>query len=107
MPQVVTPAGRVLPLDRERGYTATNYVVQSTARDVLANAILELESAGLGDYLLLPIHDEVLCQVPTADAAEIAAEVARVMSVPFGDLTLAAEAEVYGTSWGHGYGATS
>jgi DNA polymerase I len=106
-PQVITPAGRVLPMDRERSYTATNYVVQSTARDVLANAILELEAAGLGEHLLLPIHDEVLCQVPTADAAEIAAEVARVMTVPFGNLTLTAEAEVYGPSWGHGYGATA
>jgi DNA polymerase-1 len=106
-PQVITPAGRVLPMDRARTYTATNYIVQSTARDVLANAILELEAAGLGQYLLLPIHDEALCQVPTEHAAELAQQIADVMTVPFGALTLTAEAEVYGPSWGHGYGATT
>lgn len=104
-PQVTTPAGRVLPLDRWRLYAATNYVVQSTARDVLANALLELDEAGLGDYLLLPIHDEVLAQAPAADAQEIANEIAKVMTVPFGAVSLDAEPEVYGTSWGHGYGA--
>jgi DNA polymerase-1 len=106
VPEVVTPAGRHLPMDRDRLYSATNYMVQSTSRDVLANAILELEAAGLGDHLLLPIHDEVLAQAPIAEAAEVAQAIAEVMTVPFGDLTLTAEPEVYGASWGHGYGAT-
>ena len=105
VPEVVTPAGRHLPLDRDRYYSATNYMVQSTARDVLANSLLELEAAGLGDYLLLPIHDEVLAQAPVADAADIAKHIAEAMTVPFGPVMLTAEPEVYGPSWGHGYGA--
>ena len=107
VPEVVTPAGRVLPLDRWRLYAATNYMVQSTARDVLANSLLELRAAGLGEHLLLPVHDEVVWQAPAADADEVGREIQKVMTVAFGDVTLNAETDIFGASWGHGYGATS
>jgi DNA polymerase I len=107
VPQVVTPAGRVLPLDRWRLYAATNYMVQSTARDVLANAMVELKAVGLGEHLLLPIHDEVLWQAPADIANEVGREIQKVMTVPFGDVILDAETDMFGPSWGHGYGATS
>ena len=103
---VVTPSGRELPLDRDRLYSATNYVVQSTARDVLGQALIDLDNAGLTQYVNLPIHDEVLGQAPIADAPEIVREIERVMTMPFMDLVeLTAEGEIYGPSWGHGYGA--
>lgn len=105
--EVVTPAGRHLPLDRDRLYAATNYVVQSTARDLLAQAIVDLFAAGMGDYLLLPIHDEVLAQAPEGEAEEFAAELGRVMGSEFYGVAIVAEPEVYGRSWGHGYGADS
>ena len=105
---VTTPSGRVLPLDRDRTYAAVNYVVQSTARDVLAEALLNLEKAGLGDFMLLPVHDEVVGQAPTEDVEEVCREVANVMSVDFlGRVHLEAEGDVYGPSWGHGYGAVA
>src|SRR5690606_34093468 len=44
--EVVTPTGRRLPLDRDRTYAATNYICQSTARDVIAQAILDIHDAG-------------------------------------------------------------
>lgn len=103
--EVVTPSGRHLPLDRDRLYSATNYVVQSTARDLLAQAIVDLFDAGLGDHLLLPIHDEILAQAPAADAADVVAEIGRVMERDFFDLRITSDSEVYGPSWGHGYGA--
>ena len=80
---------------------------QSTARDVLANAMVELKAAGLGEHLLLPIHDEVLWQAPADIADEVGREIQRVMTVPFGDVTLDAETEGPWASWGQGYGSTS
>lgn len=103
--EVVTPSGRHLPLDRDRLYAATNYVVQSTARDLLAQAVVDLFDAGLGDHLLLPIHDEILAQAPTADAAEVVAEIGRVMDGDFMGVRITSDPEVVGPSWGHGYGA--
>lgn len=105
--EVVTPTGRILPLDRDRLYSATNYVVQSTARDLLAQALVDLEDAGLGDHLLLPVHDEVIFQAPVADAEEVAHEIARVMGSVFYGVAIEADPEVYGPTWGHGYGATA
>lgn len=103
--EVVTPSGRHLPLDRDRTYSATNYMVQSTARDVLAEALLDMFDAGLGDYLLLPVHDEVIAQAPAAEAADVVHEIARVMDRDFYGVPIVSDPEVYGPSWGHGYGA--
>lgn len=103
--EVITPAGRHLPLDRDRLYAATNYVVQSTARDLLAQALVDCFAAGLGDHLLLPVHDEIVAQAPEADAEDFARELGTVMGRDFYGVAIVAEPEVYGRSWGHGYGA--
>ena len=103
--EVVTPSGRHLPLDRDRLYAATNYVVQSTARDLLAQAIVDVFDAGLGDYLLLPVHDELITQAPTAEAEEVNREIGRLMESDFMGVRIESDVEVYGPSWGHGYGA--
>ena len=102
--EVVTPTGRHLPLDRDRTYAATNYVVQSTARDVLAQAVVDLFDKGLGQYTLLPIHDEVLGQAPVKEADEIVNEIRKVMERDFFGIPLAADASVYGSTWANGYG---
>ncbi|QIG58517.1 DNA polymerase I [Arthrobacter phage DrSierra] len=103
--EVITVSGRHLPLDRDRLYSATNYVIQSTARDVLAQAIVDLFDAGLGDYLLLPIHDEILAQAPEKEAAEVAEELGRIMSGMFYGVPLSSTGEVTGRNWGAAYGA--
>lgn len=104
--EVVTLSGRHLPLDKDRIYAATNYVVQSTARDLLAQAIVDIFDAGMGDYLRLPVHDELIAEAPEAEAADVIHEIGRLMETPdFFGVPIAAEAEVYGPSWGHGYGA--
>lgn len=101
--EVVTPSGRHLPLDRDRLYAATNYVVQSTARDLLAQAIVDLFDKGLGDHLLLPVHDELLAQAPTGEAEEVIREIGRVMESDFYGVPIESDPDVYGPSWGHGY----
>lgn len=103
--EVLTPIGRRLPLDRNRLYAATNYIVQSTARDVLCSAMLDLEEAGLWQYAVLPIHDEVLFLLPEDEAEELVKRIEDVMSFDFFGVFLKAEGEIDGPSWGHAYGA--
>ncbi|MEU4568640.1 DNA polymerase [Micromonospora sp. NPDC023956] len=103
--EVITPSGRHLPLDRDRLYAATNYVVQSTSRDLLAQAIVDLFDAGLGGHLLLPVHDELIAQAPRESAEEVVREIGRVMESTFYGVKIESDPEVYGASWGHGYGA--
>lgn len=103
--EVVTPIGRRLPLDEDRLYAATNYMVQSTARDLLAKAVIRLFEAGLGDYLLLPVHDELLGQAPAEDAEAIVNEIGTVMCSTFQGVEILTSPKVLGPSWGHGYDA--
>ncbi|MFJ3588626.1 DNA polymerase [Streptomyces sp. NPDC090231] len=100
---VWTPVGRRLPLDRDRVYAATNYMVQSTARDVLCQALLDMDDKGLTDYLLAPVHDEVLGCAPDDIAEDIAREVGETMTMDFFGVPLDSDPEVTGRSWGSGY----
>jgi len=102
---VETATGRKLPLDRSRIYAATNYTVQSTARDIFAQGVLDLDAAGLGEYLLLPMHDESIYEVPKEDATELCNEITKVMSMRVLGVDIDADGAIYGASWGHGYGA--
>lgn len=95
--------GRYLPLDHGREYAAVNYSVQSIARDLLAQALIDLSSAGLDDYLLLPVHDEILFQAPVDIAQEVAHTVGETMSGMFIDVPISATGELYGKTWADGY----
>lgn len=95
--------GRFLPLDSGREYAAVNYSVQSIARDILAQALIDLSSAGLDDYLLLPVHDEILFQAPVDIAKDVAHTVGNVMSGVFIDVPISATGEIYGKTWAEGY----
>lgn len=106
--EVITPSGRRLPLDRKRLYAATNYMVQSTARDILAEALLRLDERGLTDYLRLPVHDEVVFVAPAADAQDIGREIQTAMAVEdFYGVPLTTDLEIGGRTWGSLYGAAA
>ncbi|WP_406324038.1 DNA polymerase [Streptomyces niveus] len=100
---VWTPVGRRLPLDRDRVYAATNYVVQSTARDVLCQALVDMDDKGLTEYLLLPIHDEALGCAPDDIAEDVAREIGASMAMDFFGVPLDTDPEVGGRSWGSLY----
>lgn len=104
--EVVTPFGRHLPLDRDRAYACVNYAVQSTARDLIAKALLAVEDAGLGHHVLLPVHDELIVTAPKEDAQDVVREIGRLMESTFMGVAIESDPEVYGPSWGHGYGYT-
>ncbi|MGW2860817.1 DNA polymerase [Streptomyces sp. NPDC001205] len=101
----VSATGRRLPLDRDRTYAVTNYACQSAARDVLGQAMLDMEGAGLLEYMRLPIHDEILASAPREDAADVAREFERCMTMSLYGVPIVAEAEIGGRSWGSLYGA--
>lgn len=106
---VTTLSGRTIPITRFNGqlkaYTGTNYVVQGSAYDLMAEALYEIARRGLGGHVMLAVHDEL---VVDADPA-VVAEVAEIMATPparlvehVGDLplTLRAEPEPLGDRWG-------
>lgn len=99
---IITPTGRVLPVDRDRSYSALNYVIQSTARDVFADALLRLRDEGMSDKIILLVHDEIVCEVPEDEAADYAKRLGEVMSTTVLDVPITAEGEILGPHWRKG-----
>lgn len=100
---IVTPWGRVLRVDKDRPYAALNYMVQSSSREITCQALLRLDEAGFTPYLRLPVHDEIVACVPSAQAEWGANKIAEIMSTEFMGLTIASDSDVFGPSWGSGY----
>ncbi len=100
---VITATNRRIPCPRDRAYRAVSYAVQSLASDIFKGALVELDDAGLADYIRLPIHDEVLCEVPTNQANEIATTIAETMAGDLGDVPITTDIEVIGPRWGDKY----
>lgn len=62
------------------GGTLTENVTQRMARDILANSVVNLESAGI--RVVFHAHDEVILEVPVDSKAEAKAEALRIMTTP-------------------------
>ena len=78
-PYILTPLGRREVSDTTKTYALVNYLVQGSAADIYKQALIELDKHELLEHFVLPIHDEVLLDVPIKDAEELGQEVARVM----------------------------
>lgn len=102
---ITTKVGRRLPVDPSRGYSALNYLIQSTSRDVTGAALIRLHDNGFTPYLRLPIHDEILASLPEAKARWGAQRIAELMAMDMGPVHIGTDAEVGGRSWGSLYGA--
>lgn len=75
-----SPYGRRHPVDTQHVYKLTNYLIQGTGADVLKEKIVALDDAGLGQYMILPVHDELVFDVPAEDAEEVLAEAKAIMT---------------------------
>jgi DNA polymerase-1 len=61
-------------------YVLVNYLIQGTAAEVLKRKVLELEAAGVGHLATLLVHDEVIMDVPRAEALEVRNTLNEVMN---------------------------
>lgn len=56
--------GRRFVGDERALYKLVNYLIQGTAAEVMKMKIVEADAAGLGPYMLFPVHDEIDLDVP-------------------------------------------
>lgn len=93
-------SGRLLQTHPAAYYTsAVNSGVQGYGRELLVNALLALDDAGLGDAVWLPIHDEWLLQVETDQVEEATSLLEQAMTQTVMGVPVTAEAELVGTAW--------
>ena len=65
---ITTPFGRKLLADDDREYALVNYLLQGHAAEIFKLNMAKLDAVGLGPYLMLPVHDEIVMEVPHDEA---------------------------------------
>lgn len=81
IPYIHTATGRRLIVDPDRLYSSANYAVQGLAADEMKKALINITNAGLGEYLRMVVHDEVICSVPAEDTADVARMLEKSMTI--------------------------
>jgi DNA polymerase-1 len=66
--------------DDDKIYALVNYMIQGTAAEVLKMKAVEMNRAGIGQYLTLFVHDEVIGDVPLDQAREVSDTVSQIMN---------------------------
>lgn len=92
--------GRRYVAQAGKEYALVNYVIQGVAAEVLKLKLVELDAAGLGRYMVAPVHDEVILDVPDADVADVVRTLELIMNDDsLFDVPVRAEVS-YGRRWG-------
>lgn len=101
---VNTWTGRRLPCDEDRVYTLTNYLIQGGAAEVFKSNLVKLDQADLTEYLIVPVHDEIVLNAPRKDAEEFKRLVRQCMTTTEGwAVPLTADADGPLENWGDKY----
>lgn len=80
-PSIRGPLGRLLIADRGRETTQIlNAQIQSHAAELMKQFLTRIDAAGLGDAMVLVVHDEALLEVPVEDAKEVLRTVTEAMT---------------------------
>jgi DNA polymerase-1 len=77
---IKTPYGRRLSSDPGKEYTLVNYLIQGHAAELMKRKIIDLDTLLDDGMLLLPVHDEIVCDVPREDADELSHVIADSMA---------------------------
>jgi DNA polymerase-1 len=103
---VKTKTGRRLPCDDDRVYSLTNYLIQASAAEIFKQNLVKLDQADLTDYLIVPVHDEIVLNVPRNDYEDIMQTVRQCMTTTDGwAVPLTAGVDGPFENWGSKYDA--
>jgi DNA polymerase-1 len=98
---VMTGSGRRLPADEGKVYTLVNYLIQGTSAEILKLNILKCDAMGLTDYMIVPVHDELVLSVPRTEQEEVGKVLQECMTTRTGwTVPLLAGAAETGERWG-------
>lgn len=91
-PYVTLFDGRRVYVNPDKSYTGVNYVIQGSCAVMMKQSLINLDFAGLGGMMVVPIHDEVLFSVPEHEVDDLRPVIAEAMyNGDFGiDITAAA-----------------
>ena len=98
---VVCPmSGRRHYADRGKAYALVNYLIQGMAAFFFKTKLLELDAAGLSEWMILPVHDEIILDVPHDQVPFVVQVLRQVMNDATTFLVPIAAEVSYGNRWG-------
>lgn len=86
------PVGTVKKTGEKRTYANVNYVVQSSARDLLVHAWYKFAQRGRGHQVWFPLHDELICQASQHDVDATLKDMQECMTFDFMGVPITATA---------------
>ncbi|QGF20322.1 DNA polymerase I [Gordonia phage Sixama] len=98
-PYVETYTGRRLYIDRDKAYTAGNYLVQGSCAEVMKNNLIDMSMSGLDEYMLVPVHDEVILSVPPEEVEDVRQTVKECMTTTDFSIVLPADCSEGMSRW--------
>ena len=87
--------------DAGKEYTLVNFLIQGASAAILKKKIIELDMAGLGEYMVVPVHDEIILDIPR----DMAADAAKTLQDVMNDDTLFSVPLSASVSWGDSWGS--
>tara|TARA_R110002020_G_scaffold1690_8_gene7709 strand:+ start:3064 stop:4860 length:1797 start_codon:yes stop_codon:yes gene_type:complete len=99
---VKTRGGRRFSMPEGEYYKAINGLMQGSGADVLKSALVRLDQAGLSDYIVVPVHDEVLFSIPRGHE-DVALEAARCLEDTSWQIPLTVDVTGPLKHWGEAY----
>lgn len=97
---VLSPIGRRHTAEKDKYYTLVNFLIQGTAADCFKQSLVDLDLAGFGEFLLLPVHDEAAMEIPMEQAKDVVPEIEKIMTQNQWSVPLTVSAEGPFDRWG-------
>lgn len=88
---ITTPFGRRIWVDPDHSYKALNAKVQAYAGDIFKITMVNLAQAGLSEFMVCPVHDEIVFSIPKDLLEDVSRVIAETM--PYNELIVKVPAE--------------
>ena len=72
-------SGRIIHFDQSTPHKAPAYAIQGSCRELLIDALIRWRQTRWGECTLIPVHDELIVQVPAEDGEEATSELVKAM----------------------------
>jgi DNA polymerase-1 len=103
-PWIRTPYGRKLVADDRKEYTLTNYLIQSHAGELFKRKLVDLDAVLPDEVrIILPVHDELVFNVPKSMVGEVRPLIERTMSDDTYRVPITCSSDVLECNWGDKY----
>ena len=100
---IVNRYGRRYSPEVGKEYVGVNYLIQGTSADIMSERMIEVDKflRGVGGSVLLQIHDELICELPTPTLDNYVGKVKELLEYNSFNIPLKVDVAICSPSWAH------